>query len=260
MYNEELDRLIEFALADGVLTEKEKAILVKKARTLGIDEEELEMVLDAKLHKLKSSQVKSTNLRCSYCNEILSSFNNICPSCKRVNEQVAQQNDKSELAREIKEVEYLILDLKTLPSRKSSLIRINYWLIAVIYVSLVFAAIAIGSWEDWYYFGTVFIGFCGLCIVGMDYMKIKEDQKEESLPLTYEEIQGRFKKDIRNLNILFGDNERTKMIIKDLEMTFYEEIENQQKLKRERRKFIVILILILLFSLIGWFFLAENYI
>ena len=45
MYNEQIEALISAALADGVLTEKEKQILFKKAESMGIDLDEFEMVL-----------------------------------------------------------------------------------------------------------------------------------------------------------------------------------------------------------------------
>lgn len=56
MYNEELELLIEAALADGELTEKEKQILFKKAQSFGIDLDEFEMVLDARLLKKKKEE------------------------------------------------------------------------------------------------------------------------------------------------------------------------------------------------------------
>lgn len=53
MYNEKLEALISAALADGVLTEKEKQILFKKAEAMGIDRDEFELVLDGRLAKRK---------------------------------------------------------------------------------------------------------------------------------------------------------------------------------------------------------------
>ena len=55
MNNEQLVKLIEMALMDGELTEKEKQILFKKAESLGIDLDEFEMVLDAKLYEKQQS-------------------------------------------------------------------------------------------------------------------------------------------------------------------------------------------------------------
>lgn len=58
MYNEKLEALITAALADGVLTEKEKQILFKKAEAMGIDLDEFEMVLDARLVELKKKEAR----------------------------------------------------------------------------------------------------------------------------------------------------------------------------------------------------------
>ena len=51
-YNEELEQLIEIALTDGVLTDKKKEVIFKKAQALGVDIDELEMVLDARVYKM----------------------------------------------------------------------------------------------------------------------------------------------------------------------------------------------------------------
>lgn len=53
MYNEKLEALITAALADGVLTDKEKNILFKKAEAMGIDRDEFELVLNGRLAKRK---------------------------------------------------------------------------------------------------------------------------------------------------------------------------------------------------------------
>ena len=93
MYNEELENLIDAALADGVLTEKEKQILFKKAQTMGVDLDEFEMVLDARLVKLKkaeqekaaSSAPKSNKLgdvkKCPACGAMVQSYQGSCPEC-----------------------------------------------------------------------------------------------------------------------------------------------------------------------------------
>lgn len=47
--NQELEQLMDFALADGVLTDKKKDILSKKAKELNVDPDEFEMVLQGKV-------------------------------------------------------------------------------------------------------------------------------------------------------------------------------------------------------------------
>ena len=93
MYNEELETLIDAALADGVLTEKEKQVLFKKAQAMGVDLDEFEMVLDARLVKLKkaeqektaTSAPKSNKLgdvkKCPACGAMVQSYQGSCPEC-----------------------------------------------------------------------------------------------------------------------------------------------------------------------------------
>ena len=59
IYNPMLENLIEMALADGELTEKEKQVLFKRAQAMGIDLDEFEMVLDAKLYERKKRDAAS---------------------------------------------------------------------------------------------------------------------------------------------------------------------------------------------------------
>ena len=94
MYNEQIENLINIALADGELTEKEKQILFKKAEAAGIDLDEFEMVLESKLiekqQTLKSvapsvAAPKSDKFgdvrKCPSCAAILQSFQTKCDDC-----------------------------------------------------------------------------------------------------------------------------------------------------------------------------------
>ena len=47
--NKELEKLIDYAITDGFITEKEKKVLIKKAEKQGFDIDELEMILEGKL-------------------------------------------------------------------------------------------------------------------------------------------------------------------------------------------------------------------
>ena len=89
MYNEKIENLIKAALADGVLTEKEKQILFKRAEAEGIDLDEFEMVLDSRLMELekeqKTSAPKSNKFgdvrKCPACGSIISSGIAVCKEC-----------------------------------------------------------------------------------------------------------------------------------------------------------------------------------
>ncbi|MBC8490631.1 MAG: hypothetical protein H8D45_31835 [Bacteroidetes bacterium] len=72
--NQELEKYIDLAVADGVVTEKEKNVLIRKAQELGVDQDELEMVLEAKLYQKIQEHEKK--------NDISSNKNLIlCPNC-----------------------------------------------------------------------------------------------------------------------------------------------------------------------------------
>jgi len=95
MYNEKLDNLIEMALMDGELTEKEKQVLFKNAESLGIDLDEFEMVLEAKLFEkqknMEQEQPKATAApksdkfgdvkKCPACGSMIQSFQTKCIDC-----------------------------------------------------------------------------------------------------------------------------------------------------------------------------------
>jgi hypothetical protein len=89
MFSPELEKLISIALVDGIISEKEKNILIKKAINEGLDSDEFEMMLDAYLFKFNEENQKSPpipedvdqNNRCPACNEFLPQFSLNCISC-----------------------------------------------------------------------------------------------------------------------------------------------------------------------------------
>ncbi|MDD3124383.1 MAG: hypothetical protein PHV24_00920 [Candidatus Kapabacteria bacterium] len=111
MYNEQLEKLIEMALMDGELTEKEKQILFKKAESFGVDLDEFEMVLDAKLAEKLQSQQKTAEKaaaapksgkygdvrKCPSCGAILQSFQTKCDECGYEFKNVESVNSASKL-------------------------------------------------------------------------------------------------------------------------------------------------------------------
>jgi len=116
MYNPDLEALIDAALADGELTEKEKQILFKKAQAMGVDLDEFEMVLDARLVKLKkaeqeraaSSAPKSNKLgdvkKCPACGAMVQSFQGMCSECGYAFENLNANNSTQKLSEIIDKV------------------------------------------------------------------------------------------------------------------------------------------------------------
>jgi ribosomal protein L37AE/L43A len=84
MLHPDLQKLIELALDDGEVTEKERQILHRKAVTLGQDIDELDIIIEGKLRKLQNqnedqsksnyecpncgSTISRTAIKCGFCN------------------------------------------------------------------------------------------------------------------------------------------------------------------------------------------------
>ena len=82
----EIEKLIELVLVDGQISEKEKAVLFRKAKELGVDQDELEVILDGRIFSINNANQKpSVKLgdikKCPACNAIVNSFSSVCDSC-----------------------------------------------------------------------------------------------------------------------------------------------------------------------------------
>lgn len=145
MYNEQIEQLISAALADGVLTEKEKQILFKKAQSMGIDLDEFEMVLDARLVELaKAEQAKaevsapkSNKLgdvkKCPACGAMVQSFQGVCPECGFAFEGIDANSAVKELSNLLQKTTdhdkmEKIIDNYPIPMEKAALLAFVTWL------------------------------------------------------------------------------------------------------------------------------------
>ena len=95
MFSKELEEVIEAALADGVLTDKERAVLHKRAQAEGVDPDELDVVIDGRLAKMKRQEdwlrpappKEATNqkygnvLKCPSCGAQVVGGSALCPEC-----------------------------------------------------------------------------------------------------------------------------------------------------------------------------------
>jgi hypothetical protein len=82
----EIEKLIDLAIADGQITEKERNVIFKKATELGVDADEVEMTLDGKLHQLEASKPKEKekvgNIKtCPACGASVKAFQIKCDDC-----------------------------------------------------------------------------------------------------------------------------------------------------------------------------------
>ena len=56
MFSKELEEFIDAALADGTLTEKERAVLYKRSQAEGVDPDELDVIVEGRLAKIKKQE------------------------------------------------------------------------------------------------------------------------------------------------------------------------------------------------------------
>ena len=88
MYSEELEALISAAFIDGKITDKERAILIRRAVAEGIDPDEFELVLDSRIIMANKQNDAAKNLdelgnirKCPSCNAPIGTFQVRCPYC-----------------------------------------------------------------------------------------------------------------------------------------------------------------------------------
>lgn len=118
LYNPQIEKLIDMALADGELTEKEKQVLFKRAQAEGIDLDEFEMVLDTKLHQINvgnnvqpspNSAPQSNKYgdvkKCPACGAMIEAFTARCPECGHEFSNIAANSSIQRLFEMLNQVE-----------------------------------------------------------------------------------------------------------------------------------------------------------
>lgn len=94
MFSKELEEIIEASLADGEITDKERAVLHKRAIAEGIDPDELDVIIDGKLAKINKEKesLKATApkpqsnkhgeiKKCPNCGAVVEAGNPKCEEC-----------------------------------------------------------------------------------------------------------------------------------------------------------------------------------
>ena len=93
MFSPELEKLIEFTLADGRLTDQERAVLETAAKKEGVDMNQLEVYIQYRLYQRKEEEIKQSEARkynepigkvkrCPNCFELLEDQYRFCPKCQ----------------------------------------------------------------------------------------------------------------------------------------------------------------------------------
>ena len=110
---EELDQLIQEYLTDGVLTDKERAVILKKAEKMDLDRDEIDLYLDAQVRKIDQATDaavrKQKSKTCPYCGAPVPQLTDKCPECG----QFITPEASSELQEIFDNLEDALVDLKS---------------------------------------------------------------------------------------------------------------------------------------------------
>ena len=111
MFSEKLEEIIKASLVDGVITEKERQVIKRLAVAEGIDEDTVDVLLDARVQEY-SKEKKAERGVCPHCGAALESFSTVCPAC---GEEVRQKKTVSS----IKELNAKLENITDLERRRS---------------------------------------------------------------------------------------------------------------------------------------------
>ena len=110
---EELQALIAQYLTDGVLTSKEREVILKKAEAMGLDRDEIDLYLDAEVQKIDQATDatvrKQKGRQCPFCGASIPVLTDKCPGCGG---SITPEADK-ELEEIFEKLEDALVDLKS---------------------------------------------------------------------------------------------------------------------------------------------------
>ena len=110
---QELEVLIQEYLTDGVLTDKERQVILKKAEGMGLDRDEIDLYLDAQVQKIDIATDAATRRQkgktCPYCGGAVPQLTDKCPHC---GETISAQASE-ELQEIFDNLEEALVDMKS---------------------------------------------------------------------------------------------------------------------------------------------------
>lgn len=117
MFSKELEEFIDAALADGVITDKERSVLYRRAKAEGVDPDELDVIIEGRLAKMKKqedwlrpmppqnlvSQKIGNVLKCPNCGAEVVGGSAICKECGYTFSNVSANSSAEKLQEKLEE-------------------------------------------------------------------------------------------------------------------------------------------------------------
>lgn len=109
MYSKELEELIDSVLADGVITDQERAVLRKRALACGEDPDEVMIIVDGRLAKMKkaaspaipATEKRGNIVKCPHCGAPIEAGAVKCKECGYVFTNVKANSSAEKLANKL---------------------------------------------------------------------------------------------------------------------------------------------------------------
>ena len=118
-----IEKLVAAALTDGFVTEKERSTIRRIAEREGMDPDEAEMLLDARLHELNiKKKAESAHRKCPHCGAEIPAFSDRCPACGSEVQGIKATSSVKELFDKINQLERSGEDKDVVKNKKITLI------------------------------------------------------------------------------------------------------------------------------------------
>jgi hypothetical protein len=250
--NENLEKYIDLAITDGRLTDKEKQILIRKAEEAGVEWDEVEMILEAKLHEKQQSKIihEEKVKKCPSCKEPLLALSKVCIACGHVaNSETISSTSNNSLESLIENIENSIVAIKSFP-KPSVFLTLKKQLpllLVIIGAILILIATKIGTTD----LGYVLMFGGGACFFAAIFtfinksndkdIKEKRDQKlkekgiaiSEKNDSSFEILKADFEKHSRTAKTVFGENKKVAILIDEFKTEIQEIEQKRKKLKSQ---------------------------
>lgn len=117
--NPELEKLIDAVLADGVVTDNERAVLHRKAKELGVDPDEVDIHVDSRLQAKRNDAKPKKPTKCPSCGAPISGISRVCGDCGHVFED-GGPGGAPDLHKTLDKLNEFLAELKAIPVPGSS--------------------------------------------------------------------------------------------------------------------------------------------
>ncbi|MFD1628662.1 hypothetical protein [Pseudopedobacter beijingensis] len=248
----QLDKLIELALADGIVTEQEKQVLIKKATELGIEQDELEVILEAKLHLRQKEGIGSAQkdnvIKCPSCNDIIPALSKVCPSCDFViGATRSSSGSEKSLEDLIADIEDTLVEIKTIKQPNVFATLYEHVHITVPILTFILFIIGYRITSDFLILLSILLIFVSIAIIRSRQNKNKSQSEKKS----FSSLKAIFEKYARTARTLFGENKKVKLLLEELniELTYAEKKRNKNRKIEYVSYSIIVIIAISIFFL-----------